>query len=114
MRCVAIALCLICASAWGQGGREMKSDTLHDPSAAFDTLYWRWVPDTNKVGELLRWERIPGRWDTVTVRVCDTVPVWTSMVLGNGASPGPKRIIMIGELRCRDSIVVTPKKVRFE
>jgi hypothetical protein len=105
---ILISVSLLAVSAWGQATdtiivdsgfirvssqSTMYPDSLHDPSAKFDTLYWRCVctayefyVNTYSPGIVRdtahqkctewEWHRIDGRWDTTTVRVCDTV--WTT------------------------------------
>lgn len=118
-------LCLLAVSACGQvppitdGEKYVlrvtkavvdtsDSDSLYRRTADFDTLYWAWGDHHSGPPRLYRdlprpkyWERIPGRWDTTTVEVCDTV--WTTTY-----EVGDKRC-QRKAVQCRDSLVVTPK-----
>lgn len=144
MRFILLTLCLMAVSVWGQASDtrpSMYPDTLYDTAANFDTLYWAWGDHHSGPPRLYRdlprpkyWERIPGRWDTTTVEVCDTVWLMTEMAwwlesvvkvdgcdssLWRMKRSGPghgSRLIrtQVGEVRYRDSLVVTPKAIRWE
>ena len=123
------------------GAQPTQRDTTYDRTAAFDTLYWRLrSKDTTAFGTVIgrayqniHWERIPGRLDTTKVRVCDTV--WTttdqwwqaSSVISVGGDTtiyrfrhdGPCENCELirkqtGSIRCRDSLVVTPRAIEFK